>query len=203
VERAGTVQSLPLRHEPRSHRLDAARGAGDHADDAEVASDGRGGSARARLHLLLSPRRAAGQRQHRRRPREVARAVRPRERRRVRPLRLDVLLARRLRPVLPGLLRRVAVAQRRDRHDLRDRRRRPSRRALAARGWHAALAPRWHRQALRRGTRHHPDHVVARRGARARLPRLPPARRGRRTVRRHSPRDHRAGARSLCAPRSW
>ena len=142
--------------------------------------------------------------QHRRRGREVARHVRPRQRAGVRPLRLDVLLARRLRPVLPGLLRHVAVAQRRDRHDVRDRRRRVEGACSGADpDGIAALAARRHRQALRRLARDDRDHGRARRGARARLPRVPPARGEPRAHRSAAPRRARARAATRAAPRSW
>jgi hypothetical protein len=149
--------------------------------------------ARADDQLLLPARRAPGERAHRRRVGEVAHGHRPRQRRRVRPLRLDVLRAQRLRPVLPGLLGHLAVAHRRHGHDVRDRRRRLEGDPLAPRGRLAALVPRRHRAALGDGDGDVETTGGARAGAAARLPHVPPARGERRRHGRHAARG--AGAR--------
>ena len=83
--------------------------------------DGHDRPARVHLQLLLPADRQADERQPRRRLPEVDGDLRARERGGVRSLRLDVLLARRVRLLRPVLLGHLAVAHRRDRHDVRDR----------------------------------------------------------------------------------
>jgi hypothetical protein len=170
----GPVQPLPVRHEPRPDRQHAARGAGDHARHAALAPAGGRRPARAGGHLLLPARGRAGQPQHRPGEREVAHGHRPRQRGGVRPLRLAVLRARPVRPVLPGLLGHLAVAHRRHRDDVRDRRRRLEGAALAARRRLAAVVPRRHRQALGVGDGDDRGDGAARRPSARRLRRLPP-----------------------------
>ena len=84
----------------------------------------------------------------RRRLRAVDGDLRAGQRRGVRPVRLDVLLARRLRFLRAVLLGQLAVALRRDRHDVRDGRRRLEGARLAPGGWNVAHVSRRHREAF-------------------------------------------------------
>ena len=163
-----TPQPLPVRHEPRLDRRDAAGDPRPHRRAARADAAGVRGPARdgRRLDLLLRARGRALQPAPRAEPAPEPRPVRAQQRGVVRPLRHRLLHPRGVRRLLPGLWRELAGLLRRRGHDLRTSARpRPGVPALRR---HLAPLPRVGAQPLRdlavhgRGDRDEPRALPAR-----------------------------------------
>ena len=173
------LQPLPVRHEPRLVRADAARDARPRRALPRVLAARRRRPARdgRRVELLLRAAGRSDQPAHHEEPAEVVRRVRPRQRRDVRRARLRLLHPRGLRLVLSGLRRVLADLPGRHRHDLRAGV--GARAALPARRRRGAVVPRRRPAPLHRRDHDGRDRGEEPRRDPARLLRLP-ARRGER-----------------------